>query len=136
MGYMNATLGSMMAVDFIITASLTFYLHQSRSGLRHTEKMINRIIMISVNNGIITFMLDAITLILAATQKGNLIYCAFFNVIANVYTNTILATLNSRRTETTLATATNVQMESAIIIRPATSGATSQTESKNTGPLV
>ncbi|KAL0951659.1 hypothetical protein HGRIS_008339 [Hohenbuehelia grisea] len=118
MGNMDVTLATLMATDWIIAGSLTVYLNRSRTGIRQTEKTINRIIMLSLNNGIVTSVLDVITLVLAATQKDNLLYGAFFNVLANVYTNTTLATLNSRKAiKATTTTVPSVQLDSTINLR-------------------
>ncbi|KAI3621086.1 hypothetical protein WG66_008913 [Moniliophthora roreri] len=40
--------------DVICTFALSYYLHKSRSGIHHTDTLINRLIIHSVNNGALT----------------------------------------------------------------------------------
>ena len=41
-------------IDLIITASLCFYLHSSRTGYSTVDDVINRIIVYTINNGLMT----------------------------------------------------------------------------------
>ncbi|KAL5531014.1 hypothetical protein ACEPAG_3890 [Sanghuangporus baumii] len=70
------------AADITITCVLAFLLHFSRSGLKKTDTLINRLIIYSVNTGAITSMLAI---------------AALLKLLQSVYTNSILALLNSRQ---------------------------------------
>ncbi|KAF9461469.1 hypothetical protein BDZ94DRAFT_1310611 [Collybia nuda] len=52
--YMNAALSLSMAADIIIAGSLSYFLHKTRSGIKKTDTMINKLIIYAVNNGILT----------------------------------------------------------------------------------
>ncbi|OBZ74939.1 hypothetical protein A0H81_05649 [Grifola frondosa] len=90
----TASLACSIAGDVIITASMCFYLHRSRSGMRRTDKLINVLIVYTVNTGLLTTICAICTIILVsilpfATFTGELIYC-------KCYVNSTLASLNAR----------------------------------------
>jgi len=90
-----ASLG--VATDIMIASGLSFYLHTSRSGIESTDKLINKLMVYAINNGILTSVFDIIVLIFVTTEPDNLIFFAFSQVLGNLYTNSMMATLNSRR---------------------------------------
>ncbi|KAK0472771.1 hypothetical protein IW261DRAFT_1660860 [Armillaria novae-zelandiae] len=81
--------------DLMIAFSISFFLRQGRSGLTKTDHIINRLIFWSMNVGILTSLLDLIVLITSEAQD-NLNFLAVFEVVASVYANSLLATLNIR----------------------------------------
>lgn len=85
------------AADIIIAASLSFYLYSSRSGVESTDTLIKKLMVISINNGLLTSVFDIIVIIFATAQSSNFIYLAIYQVVGNLYTNSMMATLNSRR---------------------------------------
>ncbi|KAF8967922.1 hypothetical protein BDZ97DRAFT_1916495 [Flammula alnicola] len=93
----DAALGMSVVTDAFIAASLSYYLHTSRSGVRSTDTLINKLIIFSINNGLLTSVFDIVILISATTQRNALIFLAILEVVGNLYSNSMLATLNSRR---------------------------------------
>jgi hypothetical protein len=81
-----------MVVDILIAGSLSIYLHTSKSGIPSTDKLINRLVVHSINNGILTCLVEVLCLAMATTHRSNLIYLAFYQCIGNLYTNSMLAT--------------------------------------------
>jgi len=92
----DAVLALAVATDLIIAGSLSFYLHTSRSGVGSTNTLINKLITHAVNNGVLTSVASIVILILAATEV-NLIFFAIFQIVGSLYTNPMMANLNSRQ---------------------------------------
>jgi len=110
----DASLSLAVAIDVLIAASLSYYLHTSRSGIRSTDTLINRLMVYAINNGILTSVFDIITLVFVTIEVDNLIFLSVFQVVGNLYTNSMLATLNSRRPTSGLATSTTTDASHGI----------------------
>ncbi|KIJ58906.1 hypothetical protein HYDPIDRAFT_33704 [Hydnomerulius pinastri MD-312] len=88
---------STSVIDLIIAASITYLLYRSRNGFASTERMLNTITLYILTSGLITTTLTTSVMIsyLAAPTK---LYFQMLNMsVSKAYTNTLLATLNSRR---------------------------------------
>jgi len=92
-----ASISLALSADFMIAASLSFYLHTGRSGIESTDTLINKLMAYVINNVILTSVFDIIDLIFVITEIDNLIFLAIFQIVGNLYTNSMLATLNSRQ---------------------------------------
>ena len=62
------------ATDITITCVLAFLLHSSRSGLKKTDTLINRLIIYSVNTGAITSMLAIGALVSGLVLPSSFLY--------------------------------------------------------------
>jgi hypothetical protein len=93
----DSSLALAVATDVLIATSLSYYLHTSRSGVKRTDTLINKLLVYTINNGILTSVFDIITVVLVTTEVDNLEYLAIFQVVGNLYTNSMMATLNSRK---------------------------------------
>ncbi|KDR69561.1 hypothetical protein GALMADRAFT_145313 [Galerina marginata CBS 339.88] len=91
-----ASLSLAVATDILTAASLSYYLHTSRSGIERTDTLINKLMAYAINNGILTSLFDIIVLTFDTVEPNNLIFLAIFQVVGNLYTNSMMATLNSR----------------------------------------
>ncbi|PPQ96637.1 hypothetical protein CVT26_010677 [Gymnopilus dilepis] len=125
----KAILSSAAAIDLTIAFTLSYYLHAHRTGVKQynvhrvfsflsadiyhrTDKLINRLMVITINNGILTSTLDIVTLALVSSiglyerhilnttqviaRSKDLLFFALSQVLATLYSNSLLATLNSR----------------------------------------
>ncbi|KAL5484836.1 hypothetical protein ACEPAI_7478 [Sanghuangporus weigelae] len=92
------TAGLAVAVlcDILITGSLCYWLHGSRSGVHGMNKIIDKIILYSVENGMLICLASVASLICGITMPGNLIFIGIHFVISKLYINSILASLNTR----------------------------------------
>ncbi|OCB89745.1 hypothetical protein A7U60_g3093 [Sanghuangporus baumii] len=112
------TAGLAVAVlcDILITGSLCYWLHGSRSGVHGMNEIIDKIILYSIENGMLIWMNEIIdkiilysiengmliclasvaSLICGITMPGNLIFIGIHFVISKLYINSILASLNTR----------------------------------------
>ncbi|KAJ7806155.1 hypothetical protein B0H14DRAFT_2876759 [Mycena olivaceomarginata] len=115
-GLVDSSLALAVITDVLVAASLSYYLHTSRSGIERTDTLINRLLVYTINNGILTSIFDIITLVFVTAEVDNLIYLAVFQVVGNLYTNSMMATLNSRKP--TMLTAEDVNLSSSIRLTP------------------
>ncbi|KAJ6525737.1 hypothetical protein B0H19DRAFT_589848 [Mycena capillaripes] len=111
-GIVDSSLALAVVTDALIAASLSYYLHTSRSGLKRTDTLINRLLVYTINNGILTSAFDIVTLAFVTTEVDNLIFLAIFEVVGNLYTNSMLATLNSRTPQAIGVTVDDVNISS------------------------
>ncbi|KAK0200034.1 hypothetical protein DFS33DRAFT_213487 [Desarmillaria ectypa] len=93
----RASLAIHVVTDILVAASLCYYLHSSRTGIKRTDTIINRLMVYAVHNGLLTAVADILVIAFNTAYPSNLIYLAVYQVVANLYSNSLLATLNARR---------------------------------------
>ncbi|KAI0636100.1 hypothetical protein C8Q77DRAFT_1251813 [Trametes polyzona] len=86
-----------VAVDVVATSTLTYYLHQSRTGFKRTDSMVDILMVYGINTGLSTSVVTLAALISAIVKPNSLIYTAIMVVGTKMYANSLLAVLNSRR---------------------------------------
>ncbi|KAJ6465392.1 hypothetical protein C8R45DRAFT_1023022 [Mycena sanguinolenta] len=84
------------ATDVIITATLCFMLQQTRPASLETESMINRLILFTINTGLLTSLCAIAALVSLVVSPRTLIYASFYFCIGRLYSNALLASLNAR----------------------------------------
>jgi len=94
LGVISLSLGA--ATDVVSAFSLSYYLHAMRTGYRRSDTLINRLIVFSVNTGVITSIFSLTVVILYQLMPTNLIFIACFFIVCKLYSNSFIATLNSR----------------------------------------
>lgn len=72
----------MAASDAIIAIVLSFYLHTSRSGFKRTDTILNRLIMFTINTGVLTGVCAILTLITNIAFPNTFIYMIFYIIVA------------------------------------------------------
>jgi hypothetical protein len=85
-----------VAADVLIAGSLVFYLHGARTGHKRTDTLVTKLIVITINNGVLTSLLNIAVLITSFASSTSIIYMAILQVAGNLYTNSLMATLNAR----------------------------------------
>ncbi|KAF9062694.1 hypothetical protein BDP27DRAFT_1451609 [Rhodocollybia butyracea] len=80
------------AGDILIAGILSFLLQKSKTG---SDSMLNTLTLYAVNTGMLTSLCAVASLIVAA--PNTFIYIAFFFCMGRLYTNSLLATLNARK---------------------------------------
>ncbi|TFY76164.1 hypothetical protein EWM64_g7848 [Hericium alpestre] len=85
------------ASDVAIALALCSMLHKSRTGFRSSDSMINKLIMFTVNTGLLTSIDAVCSLASIAGSPNTFIYICFFFTLGRLYSNSLLATLNARR---------------------------------------
>ncbi|KAJ7268012.1 hypothetical protein C8J57DRAFT_1326377 [Mycena rebaudengoi] len=84
------------AADVIITATLCIMLRQTRPASIQTETMVNKLILFTLNTGLLTSLCAVASLVSLIASPKTLIYASFYFCIGRLYSNSLLATLNAR----------------------------------------
>ncbi|KAJ7323860.1 hypothetical protein DFH08DRAFT_887048 [Mycena albidolilacea] len=84
------------AADVTITSTLCFMLYRTRPTSRETETMVNRLILFTINTGLLTSLCAVASLISLIASPKTLIYASFYFCIGRLYSNALLASLNAR----------------------------------------
>ncbi|KLO10353.1 hypothetical protein SCHPADRAFT_525323 [Schizopora paradoxa] len=82
--------------DLGITVALTVLLNASRTGYERSETVINKLIVFTINTGLLTALCAVMSLVTIQVLPNTFVYILFFLTISRLYTNTLLATLNAR----------------------------------------
>lgn len=94
----NASNGTAAAVDITIAIMLCVLLAMGRTGFSgRTDRMLLRLIIVSVNTGIWTALFGLLAVILLVTLPQDLVFSGFYFPLCTLYCNMLLASLNVRR---------------------------------------
>ncbi|CDO73453.1 hypothetical protein BN946_scf185013.g88 [Trametes cinnabarina] len=85
------------AGDVCIAAILCTILQLSKTGFEKSTLLINRLIIFSVNTGLLTSICACMSLITILSLPNTFVYICFFFLIGRLYSNSLLATLNARK---------------------------------------
>ncbi|KAJ3723379.1 hypothetical protein C8R42DRAFT_666072 [Lentinula raphanica] len=83
--------------DVLIAAGLFYFLHRSRTGFKKSDTMISKLIMFTVSTGLLTSICAVASLLSILIWGKTLIYVAFYFSLGRLYSNSLLATLNARK---------------------------------------
>ncbi|KAF8815682.1 hypothetical protein BYT27DRAFT_7155573 [Phlegmacium glaucopus] len=84
------------ATDLLIAAILCTLLNLSRTGFQKSDTIINKLILFSVNTGLITSICALASMVSILVAGNTFIYIASF-LCLGLYTNSLLSTLNVRK---------------------------------------
>ncbi|KAL0576000.1 hypothetical protein V5O48_005967 [Marasmius crinis-equi] len=82
--------------DLCITSALSFYLWSSKSGMRKTDAIVNRLILFCVRTGLLTTACAILSLITISVLPNTFVYITFYSTLARFYSVSLLTTLNAR----------------------------------------
>jgi len=85
-----------VTTDLFIAVTLCTLLHLSRTGFKKSDAMITKLIIFTVNTGLITSFCALGSLISVVTSPNTYIHIGWFFCLSRLYTNCLLATLNAR----------------------------------------
>ncbi|OBZ69062.1 hypothetical protein A0H81_11094 [Grifola frondosa] len=95
-------LGAAAAADILIAITMCFYLFRKRTGILRSDSVVTRLMIYSVNTGLLTSRLTYLSVIATicvvtfAAMPTNFVWLSFFWVMGKCYVNSFLALLNSR----------------------------------------
>ncbi|KAI0044644.1 hypothetical protein FA95DRAFT_1608375 [Auriscalpium vulgare] len=92
-----------VSADITLAVSLAHYLHRGRSGLKRSDTLINKLILYAVTTGFVPSVNNVLNLIFYVTYPNDFYYQFFNFQVCKLYTNSFLATLNSRASLRSLA---------------------------------
>ncbi|KAI0353285.1 hypothetical protein OH77DRAFT_1522740 [Trametes cingulata] len=104
------------AGDVVIAAILCTILQFSKTGFERSDLLINRLIVFSVNTGLLTSICACMSLITILALPDTFIYICFYFLIGRLYSNSLMATLNARKALRTQSNGTCIQ-DTAVSLR-------------------
>jgi len=84
-------------LDVVTTLCLVWYLGNSRTGFAGMDQIVNTLSLYAVENGLLTSVAIVASLGCWLGMRGNLVFMAIHFLVAKLYANSLLATLNSRK---------------------------------------
>ncbi|KAF9778874.1 hypothetical protein BJ322DRAFT_458089 [Thelephora terrestris] len=84
-------------LDVVITSCLLWYLDHARTGFMGMDQIINTLCLYTVENGLLTSVAIVTSLGCWLGMQSNLVFLAIHFVLAKLYANSLLATLNGRK---------------------------------------
>jgi len=91
-------LGLSSTADILITITLCYKLRTSRTGSLSMDDIIDTLVLYAFENGSLTCAGTVLSMICWLTMPYNRLFLALHFMIAKLYANSLLATLNTRRT--------------------------------------
>ncbi|KAI0654623.1 hypothetical protein C8Q70DRAFT_508745 [Cubamyces menziesii] len=101
----SAAFALAVVIDVIISTTLIMTLRKSRTGFKRTDTVLHILVVYTINTGLLTGTFSALSLILAVVRPNDLIFFACNMITTMLYSNSMLAVINSRRFLTQRATA-------------------------------
>ncbi|KAF4574398.1 hypothetical protein EYR36_005733 [Pleurotus pulmonarius] len=95
------------AVDIIVAALLCSHLVWERK----TTKLIDRIILMTLQTGLATSMLTLAVMLLFETMTDSYVWVALYMCLARIFSNSLLATLNARTVFRRLADGVSLRLD-------------------------
>ncbi|KAJ4466290.1 hypothetical protein J3R30DRAFT_3390625 [Lentinula aciculospora] len=93
----ECTLCIRSAVDILTSCTLVFYLWKERSQVfKKMTMIVDKLILWTIETGIVTSMLGIVLLIFYIVMPTNYVWLGLFMILPKVYSNTMLANMNSR----------------------------------------
>ncbi|KAF8272724.1 hypothetical protein EI94DRAFT_1717821 [Lactarius quietus] len=114
-------MATIVLVDIMITAMMTWTLYRKRTGFARTDSMITTLMVYTINSGFLLSALGAGMTISFLAALSTQLYVAFFLVMSKCYMNTMYTMLNTRdyvRDRSTTDNAYNSYNLSSIRIDP------------------
>ncbi|KAA1473568.1 hypothetical protein DENSPDRAFT_279945 [Dentipellis sp. KUC8613] len=82
--------------DIVIALVFAYIMQQQKSGFRRSTNMINKLIIYSLNTGLVTAAFGVGALVSTAVRRDTLIFAFFFFTGGRLYANSLLAIVNLR----------------------------------------
>jgi len=93
----NFELASGAICDVTITSSLVYYFRRRRTGVKHTEAVLQRLKRVTVNMGLLGAITALVGFILFHVTRGQFCCVAAHFLMAKSYVNSLMGTLNARK---------------------------------------
>ncbi|KAI1783890.1 hypothetical protein LXA43DRAFT_292497 [Ganoderma leucocontextum] len=90
-------LGISVLTDLLITGAMVVMLRRSRTGFKRTDSILDVLMLFAINTGLLASVVNLASVITALVLPDALIYCAIYLVASKLYSNSVVAVLNSRR---------------------------------------
>lgn len=91
-------LSASAVMDVAIAVGLCYFLRKNKSGFSSSmDQLIDSLVLYTVESGVVTCAVTIVSLICWTTMSDNLIFMGLHFTISKLYANSLLATLNSRK---------------------------------------
>ncbi|KAI0652746.1 hypothetical protein C8Q79DRAFT_118910 [Trametes meyenii] len=90
-------LSTAASTDIFIAGGLCYFLRRGRSGFTGMDKIVDAITLYTIENGMLTCITTIVSLVCWVTMSTNLIFLGLHLAISKLYANSLLATLNARK---------------------------------------
>ncbi|KAI0749391.1 hypothetical protein C8Q80DRAFT_1269277 [Daedaleopsis nitida] len=84
------------STDVLLCGAMVFLLSTSRTGTQGADRLINKLMLYTVNTGLLTSFFAILSIITVATLPTTSLFIAFYYIGSQMYTVSLLATLNAR----------------------------------------
>jgi len=85
-----------LIVDIINTSALSYFLNRGRTGFKGTDQVLEKLVVWTIETGLITAIAAAVQLILFKVMPTSALWIGISLFYAKLYSNSFLAILNSR----------------------------------------
>ncbi|KAF7350555.1 hypothetical protein MSAN_01615200 [Mycena sanguinolenta] len=93
----NAIWGASAINDLLIAGTMVFLLYRHRSGaMDDTAAIVDKMIEWTIETGVLNSIISIAMLSVFIAMRDNFIWMAFFVVVSRIFSNSLLASLNSR----------------------------------------
>ncbi|KAI9060112.1 hypothetical protein FKP32DRAFT_1679387 [Trametes sanguinea] len=89
--------GSSSLCDALIAGGLCYFLHNSRSGIKQSDRLVDKLMIYAIQRGLLTTICQILLLTTALAIPKIPVFLIFSLPEAKLYTNCLLATLNVRQ---------------------------------------
>ncbi|KAI0093374.1 hypothetical protein BDY19DRAFT_423122 [Irpex rosettiformis] len=83
--------------DVLIASGMCFFLRQNRTGTSDLDRIIDSVIYYTIENGLLTSIATILSLVFWLATPHNLVYMGLHFAISKLYANSLLASLNARK---------------------------------------
>jgi hypothetical protein len=90
-------LSAAIFTDLLITCSLVWYLRQSKTGVAVTDDLLDKIMSMTVQTGLITAIWSILHFVLFLSVNSTSLNVIFGNSVSKIYANSLLSQLNARK---------------------------------------
>ncbi|KAF4578366.1 hypothetical protein EYR36_000173 [Pleurotus pulmonarius] len=96
-GFGCLELVSAMICDIMISSTLVYFLRTSRSGIKTSDSLIDKLIVYVIGIGALSSVFALLNLLTWLILPDDVIFVIFHSIISKLYVNSLLVTLNSRQ---------------------------------------
>ncbi|KAJ3487582.1 hypothetical protein NLI96_g3425 [Meripilus lineatus] len=83
-------------MDLLIAFTLIYFLSRQRSGFKHTDHIVQRLMAYSVNTGAITMICQILVIVVFVAEMNSLSFAGLYLMASKLYANSLLGALNAR----------------------------------------
>ncbi|KAI0730584.1 hypothetical protein C8Q76DRAFT_332285 [Earliella scabrosa] len=112
--YYTGSLAVAAACDMIIAGSMWYLLTSRRTGVK---RLVNRILTFTITTGALTSVVDIAILICFVAMPDNLIYLSMYNLVNNLYANSLIAMINARESLGKISAGANTSIALSNVMR-------------------